>query len=296
MKMKKNIYLGFILAGGMMWLAGCESKDPMSDEQYEKIVYVVGASQNVITRELKYDNEVQETFASVAISGTHMISNDVAVNLKTKNTVIDWYNNKYKYLDTDIRYQVMPEAYYSLASYSTTIKANEVYARLPVSIVTEGLHCDSLYALTFAIESVSEYTFNQTDSALIMTFKFVSDYSGTYLFSGARNTLNDQGEITATTLMSYNRTFTATRSNAVRFYNEQQSETIANIREHCLVFTLSDNLVRVSAWEDLDLINATCTYNSTDKIFTADYTYRSNGQVYQFVGTYTKQDSNQTDA
>lgn len=294
--MKKNILLGFILAGGMVLFAGCESNDPMSSEQYDKIVYVVGASQNVITRELKYSNTAQETFASVAISGTHMISQDVSVSLKTQNSVIDWYNNKYKYLDTDIRYQKMPEAHYSLASYSTAIKANEVYARLPVSVVTEGLHCDSLYALTFAIESVSDYTFNQTDSALIMTFKFVNDYSGTYLFSGARNTLNDQGDITTTTLMSYNRTFTATASDAVRFYNEQQSETIANIREHGVELTLlSGNEVRVSAWEDLDLIDAACTYDSTNEMFTVDYTYRSDGQVYQFVGTYTKQDSSKTD-
>lgn len=289
--MKKNIFLGLILTGGMTLFAGCESNDPMSSEQYNKIIYVVGASQNVITRELKYGETAQETFASVAISGTHMISHDVSVNLKTQNTVIGWYNNKYKYLNTDIRYQMMPETHYSLASYSTTIKANEVYARLPVSVITEGLHCDSLYALTFAIESASDYTYNKTDSALIMSFKFVNDYSGVYLFSGARSTLNDEGEITATTLMSYNRTFTATSSDAVRFYNEQQSETITNIRDHCLVFTLSGDQVTVSAWEDLDLINATCTYDSTNKIFTADYTYRSNDQIYQFVGTYTKQDS-----
>lgn len=294
MNMKKNIFLGFMLAGGMMLLTGCESNDPMSDEQYEKVIYVVGASQNVITRELKYSDTAQEAFASVAISGTHMISHDVSVNLKAQNSVIDWYNKKYKYLDADIRYRAMPEGHYSLASYSTAIKANEVYARLPISIVTEGLHCDSLYALTFAIESVSDYAYNQTDSALIMTFKFVNDYSGTYLFSGARNTLNDLGETTATTLMSYNRTFTATGSNAVRFYNEQQAETVANIKDHCLVFNLTGNQVTLSAWEDLDLIDATCTYDSAKETFTADYTYKLNGQLYQFVGTFAKQNSSKT--
>lgn len=289
--MKKNIFSGFILAGGMLLFIACENNDPMSSEQYEKIVYVVGASQNVITRELKYSSTEQETFASVAISGTHAIPNDVVVNLKPQNSVIEWYNNKYKYLDSDIRYQIMPGGYYSISSYSTTIKANEEYARLPVSIVTDGLHCDSLYALTFAIESVSDYTFNQIDSALIMTFNFVNDYSGTYLFSGSRNTLDDNREVTASTSMSYNRTFTATNSSAVRFFNEQQSETIANIREHCLVFTISDDHVIVSAWEDLDLVETACTYDSTNEIFAVDYMYRSNDQLYQFVGTFTKQDS-----
>lgn len=288
--MKKNIFPGCLLAAALLVFAGCESNDPMEDEQYEKVVYVVGASQNVITRQLAYSNTPQETFASVAISGTHPITEDVSVNLKTKNSVIDWYNNKYKYLDTDIRYQVMPEEHYTLASYSTSIKANDAYARLPVSIVTEGLHCDSLYALTFAIESVSDYIYNQTDSALIMTFEFVNDYSGTYLFSGARYTLDDQGEITTTTLMSYNRTFKAVSTNAVRFYNEQQAETIANIRDHCLVLTLSNDQVMLSPWEDVDLMEEACSYDSAHKVFSIDYTYRSNGQVYQFVGTFTKQD------
>lgn len=286
--MKKNIFLGFILLGAISFV-GCENNDPMSKEQYEKIVYVVGASQNVISRELSYSTIAQETFASVAISGTHLISNDLKVSLSSHNSVINWYNTKYKYLDSDIRYKLLPGESYSIPSYSTTIKAGEVYARIPLSITTDGLHCDSLYALTFAIESVSDYSYNQTDSALIMTFSFVNEYSGTYLFSGSRNTLDSNETITSTTSMSYNRTFTATNTNTVRLFNEQQAEIISNIRDHCLTLTVSNGNVTVSAWEDIDIRNAACTYDSENKEFAINYTYKLNDQLYQFIGKFTKQ-------
>lgn len=290
--MKKRItILGLMTFCLTVAFISCSDNDPLSEEQYKKEVYIVGAYDHIVSRELKYADEPQETFISVAISGSQLISHDVNVNLKPYNSVIDWYNNKYLFLDTDIRYQSMPTDKYSIAEYSTTIPSGQVYGRVPITVTTAGLECDSLYALTFAIESTSDYSYNTTDSALIMSFTFINDYSGTYLFSGLRNTLNSDGDITASSAMSFNRTFKAVNKNEVRFFNEQQTEIHTNIKANCLVLNVSDpNNVTLRTWEDFDLTGGTCTYDSTNKVFNIDYTCTVSGVIYQYVGTFTKQE------
>ena len=83
----------------------------------------------------------------------------------------------------------------------------------------------------------------------------------------------------------------ATEENAVRFYNEQQAETTANIKKHAVVLKVdAGNNVSISAWEDFDLIDGTCTYNQNSKVFNVDYKYTADGKTYQMVGTFTSQD------
>ena len=83
----------------------------------------------------------------------------------------------------------------------------------------------------------------------------------------------------------------ATEENAVRFYNEQQAETTANIKKHAVVLKVdASNNVSISAWEYFDLIDGTCTYNQNSKVFNVDYKYTADGKTYQMVGTFTYQD------
>lgn len=288
MKNNKILYPIILLS---IIFGSCNYENPLDREQYEKAVYLIGASNNLLTKTLSYSSETQKTFISVGVSGSLLIDNDVTVGVSSHNSIIDWYNTKFKYLPTDLKYQKLDESFYNVPSYNVTLKAGNTYAKLPIEVTTEGLHCDSLYALTFKIDSSSDYMVNNTDSALIVTFNLVNAYSGNYIFNGLRHQLDGNGNVTASTSISNTlRTFKATDENSVRFYHEQQSETVANIKNYGIVLNVSaNNNVTVTAWEDFDLVEGTCTYNPSSKVFDISYTYHLSGNTYRMEGTFTYQ-------
>lgn len=288
MKNNKILYPIILLS---IVFGSCNYENPLDTEQYVKTVYLIGASNNLQTKTLSYSSEPQNTFISVGVSGSLLIENDVTVGLSSQNSVIGWYNTKFKYLPTDLKYQKLDENFYNIPSYNVTLEAGNSYAKLPIEVTTEGMHCDSLYALTFKIDSSSDYMVNKTDSALILAFNLVNDYSGNYIFNGIRQQLDGSGNVTGLTSISNTlRTFKATDENSVRFYHEQQAETVANIKNYGIVLKMNaNNNVSVTAWEEFDLVDGTCTYNPSSKVYDISYTYHLNGNTYRMVGTFTYQ-------
>ena len=103
------------------------------------------------------------------------IDRNVEVVLTHNDATIEWYNNKYM-LDAPLKYQKLGDQFCSFPSMSTTIKAGDVYSRLPFTVETSGLDCDKLYALTFKIESVSDYVKQPKDTVLIMNLNLTNDF------------------------------------------------------------------------------------------------------------------------
>ncbi|HJD74847.1 MAG TPA: DUF4361 domain-containing protein [Bacteroides reticulotermitis] len=272
-------------------LTSCDYESPLDKEQYKKTLYLIGASSNLVTKELAYSSEPQEGFITVGISGSLLIDKNVEVNLESHNSIIDWYNKKFKFLATDIKYQGLASSAFEVPSYSATLKAGETYVRVPFKIKTEDMECDSLYAITFKLASSSAgYEINQKDSALIVSFNLVNNYSGNYIFKALRHELNSSDEIVASTSITIVRTLKATEENAVRFYNDQQAETVANIKKYGVVLKVdSNNNVNISGWGDFDLIGGICTYNQNTKVFNVNYKYKMDNKTYQMVGTFAYQ-------
>lgn len=293
MNINKILYPILLL---LVVLSSCDYESPLDTEQYKKTLYLIGASSNLVTKELAYSSEAQEGFITVGVSGSLLIEEDVDVNLESHNSVIDWYNKKFKFLATDIKYQGLASSAFEVPSYSATLKAGDTYVRVPFKVKTEGLECDSLYAITFKIKSSSaDYEINQKDSALIVSFNLVNNYSGNYILKALRHELNGNNEIVASTSITIVRTLKATEENAVRFFNEQQAETTTNIKNHGVVLKVDgNNNVSISPWKDFDLIEGTCTYSTSSKVFNVDYKYHSDGKTYQIVGTLTYQDEDAT--
>lgn len=295
--MKKYINYGIVLSILMVVFTACNDEFLLDKEQYIKKIYLIGASDKVLSKNLAYHKQEQETFTTVAISGSLLPERDVAVTVANYEPGIAWYNNKYKHLAEDIKYQALDPACYSIPSYSTTIKAGETYAKVPIKINTQNLRCDSLYALSFKIESVSDYEINKTDSTLILTFKMVNEYSGTYLFEVTRYSVSQDAEgndvLSNPTVMSVMRTLNAVNVNTVRFFNEQNNETIANIKNYCINLQIeSDNSVTMSSWESLDLVDSDCSYDPESMSFALDYKYKVGDQMYQITGTMSRQKTN----
>ena len=102
MNINKILYPILLL---LVVLSSCDYESPLDKEQYKKTLYLIGASSNLVTKELAYSSEVQEGFITVGVSGSLLIDGNVDVTLESHNSVIDWYNKKFKFLATDIKYQ-----------------------------------------------------------------------------------------------------------------------------------------------------------------------------------------------
>jgi hypothetical protein len=287
----------FLLAAG-----ACENIDVLETEQYIKQVYIVGAADVVWPFDVTYSNEPQGAYISVATSGSKYIDEDVTVTLRHNDPTIEWYNNKYLY-DAPVKYRKLDADKFTIASFQTTVKAGEVYARLPFTIQTGGLHCDSLYAVTFAIESVSRYEKNTVDTALIMNLNLVNEYSGTYQLAATRYSLaydNTLGDYIPNPNGTYSttRTLKAVDANTVRFFNEARAEArggyasneayFTAIHNYCVTFTRnSGNNFRVVPWGTLVIHEGECTYDEVTG-FTFRYDYQDGSTRYRLEGTLKK--------
>lgn len=281
-------------------LSSCED-NPMDEEQYFKQVYIVGAAQIVSQFDVYYKSEATQAYVSVATGGSLNIDKDVVVNLEHNDETIDWYNKKYM-IDAPVKYQKLDAAHYNIPSMTTTIRSGEVYSRLPFTINTGGLHCDSLYALTFKIVSVSEFQKNGEDTVLVMNLKMVNDYSGSYQADLVRYTVvaNSSGEVELTlpTTISATRTLTAVDQNTVRFFNEAKAEIRSGystnedyfngINKYCVTLKKGEGQTFIVApWNQLDIVNpGECTYK--DGTFTYWYDYKDGSTTFRIQGRLVK--------
>lgn len=282
-------------------VVSCEDVNVRDTEQYIKQMYIVGASDVVWPFDVHYSSEPQPAYISIATSGSQNIDNDVTVKLRHNDTAIDWYNNKYMY-DAPVRYRKLDAANFNIPSMNTVIKAGEVYAHLPFTVRSEGLHCDSLYSITFEIDSVSKYEKNTKNSALILNINLVNNYSGVYLLSASKYTLSlnnatgQYDEIPSGSL-STTRTLKATDENSVRFFNEAKAETRSGyasnqeyfnaIGNYCLKFVKNgNNTFDIMPWKDFNIIGGQCTYDNGR--FTFWYDYQISTARYRIRGTLVK--------
>lgn len=299
MKMIKYIGMGVLLSGTILTFSGCAKyTDPLKEEQYVKSVYLVGANQSnnqgLEIDSLPYassDTAYVDTYISVATGGSLNIDRDINVKIANAGSyIIDEYNSLYLYKDTDIKYRLLADSLYSVPDSSITIKAGEVYGNVPIRIKTAGLQCDSLYALSFRIASVSDpdyISIRSTDSILMFSFTLHNNYSGSYQEAGSYYQYGVTGA--TSTSLSLTRTFQAVSYNQVRFYHLTTTESTDNVAAAGVVVTInSDNSLSVSSWGNLEITDGGGTYNPTAKAFDIWYNYNSNGTIYQFKGTFTK--------
>ena len=77
-------------------LSSCDYESPLDKEQYKKTLYLIGASSNLVTKELAYSSEVQEGFITVGVSGSLLIDGNVDVTLESHNSVVQVPCHRYQ--------------------------------------------------------------------------------------------------------------------------------------------------------------------------------------------------------
>ena len=281
-------------------IAGCSQENPLDEEQYYKQAYLVGADETtnmgMSVVEIPYnDDQEQETFISVATGGSLNIDHDITVTIDEAGLEpIEAYN--FKYLkDDDLQYQHLKEAFYRIPHNKITLKAGEVYARMPLFLNSSALHCDSLYALTFKISEVSEpeeLAIRQTDTVLIQSYTFVNQYSGTYQMEGYYYQWNDGQATGDSTSVTATRSLKAVDAGTVRLFHLAYTEARDNIGDYSLTLKVNDdNSLTVEAWDLLPVTDGGGSWSPQTGTFKVWYNYESDGTTWQFAGTFTQSDS-----
>jgi hypothetical protein len=282
----------------LVTITACSDEDsPLDKEQYIKQVYIVGADETTnmgmsVVDIPCNDSEEQMTYISVATGGSLNIGRDITVTVGEAGTeAIDDYNFKYL-TDDDIPYRHLQASLYRIPDNRVTIKAGDIYGRMPIHLKSSAMHCDSLYALTFRISTVSDpgyISIRATDTVLIQTYNLVNDYSGTYQSAGYYYRWADGAVAGDSTTISATRTFKAVNANTVRFFHLASTESDDNIDAYTLTLKVnSDNSLTVEAWDLLNITDGGGAYSPKTGTFSVWYNYESGGTEYQFSGTFTK--------
>ena len=303
--MRKFQLYGILLLAALLLFTACEAIDPLATEQYQKEIYIIGSYKDVLESDLPY-GENEESYVSIAVSGSQRIDHDVTVKLRHNDEIIEWYNDKYM-LDAPVKYQRLNPELINIPSWTTTIKSGEIYAHLPFTVNSTGLHCDSLYAISFEIESVSEYMKSEEDTSLILTLKLTNNYSGTYQQEATRSSLSEDEngewkEVGLPVPVSIQRNLTAVSADKVRFFHEKQKETYNDyvhswdpggdyfraINNFCVTFErIGDtNNFTVKPWGSMNILDGEATYG--EKGFTFWYDYMQGNNRLRMKGTFTR--------
>ena len=93
-------------------MAGCDNKIPMEENLWPETVYLVGAKDKIINRDLNIGYEKDTIYASVAISGSLPTKEDITVTVEEFPSGIESYNQKELGSD-DIKYRTLTNGIYS---------------------------------------------------------------------------------------------------------------------------------------------------------------------------------------
>lgn len=289
--MKIDKYFSAMIFGAaLMGMASCEPQtDPLEKEQYQKEVYLVGAAQDIQDKEVSYAGD-GSLYISAAIGGTTFSDKDVQVTIGlASEEKMDLYNYKNLSAD-DVKYQSLPTEWYNFPSWTGTIKAGEVYCRIPLTINTEKVHADSLYVIPLRVVSTSAYSVVQKDTVLLVHPKMVNDYSGSYTFEGTTWQLKDGEKINSTASATTTiRNATALNASTIRLFQKVVLEKIGNVAANTYNISVNaDNTLTVTGYDKLAITDGGGTYNPSTKVFKFWYTNTDGGKTYRTEATLTK--------
>lgn len=289
----KNIFIIFTASLFLLSLTGCV-ENPLEEEQYVKKVFIVGAADEVQTKNVYFtSDEEQETYISIGVGGSLVIDSDVQFTLEEADEAIDDYNKRY-IGEGQPRYHKIDGGLYNVPSMSGAIKAGNTYARVPIKIKARDLHCDSLYMLSFKLGSAS-CEISKPDTILLFTFNMVNHYSGNYQLSAFKQELQDDQPVGTPSMVASVRTLKAIDEYELRFFNLATVEENMNIASSCIRMKINpeDNTLSMSGWDRLEVLSSEGVYDPETKGFTFKYVYRdTDGKTYSVDGTLKQLEEN----
>ena len=256
-------------------LVGCDNKIPMEENLYPESVYLVGAKDRIIDRNLNLGYAKDTVYASVAISGSLLTKTDVTVKVREYPSGIEDYNAKERVAD-DIMYRTLANGIYSIPQEDVVVKAGEVCGTYPIYIDPSTLHIDSLYMLAFKLEETSHFELAKEDTVLLIRLNLMNDYSGLYYMDG---TIALQDAPDDAVVYKSPRTLQAVvDGNTVRMYHQKNEWTKGSPDyrpDYCFNITVnSDNSLKLTSWDKFELIDGGGQYYPDMEGYDLWYTFR----------------------
>ncbi len=282
----KNIIL-LPLALLSLFFVSCDVESPNDKDLYPQKVYIVGAADKIVDRDLNIGDAPYDTVSiSVAVSGSRSSANDVTVTVGEMDTAITIYNTK-NLSALATQYRKIADSVYTYPYKSLTISAGKTYNTLPIYIKPASFQCDSLYMIALRLTSTTAYSLTKTDTVALVRLNMVNKYSGLYYMNGViRNTTNPKD----TVIYKMARNLKATdNGNTVRMYhfaNEFQSGDINDYRPtNTFKITVNtDNTLTLKPWKDFAIITGGGKYYPSLKLYYIWYTFNDKGVVRKTTG------------
>ncbi|MGQ1947534.1 BT_3044 domain-containing protein [Geofilum sp. OHC36d9] len=283
----RNRFIILLCIALSLLTVGCV-EDPLDSEQYKKLVYLVGAVDELQTKDIYYTSEEeQDTYIAVAVGGSLPTTSDVTVSLAEWDEAIEKYNKKYIASGKPKYHKLLPE-FYSVPNMDCIISAGETYARIPIKIRAHELDPDSLYMLSFKIESSSN-EISDPDQVLLFSFQMKNRFSGTYKLSIKKTEWFNGGVVGTPSLITSIRQLKAIDENTIRYFNLADSEDLSKIAESCLKISVNsiDNTLTIEGWDQLVISQGGGKYDPIKQTFDIWYVYSFDGKDYKVEGTLT---------
>lgn len=282
--MNKIVLLTITLA---LLFVGCEKEEsPMKKELFPRKVYIVGARDQLIERDIDLGNTTDTIAISVAVSGSLPLRKDVTVTLSENPDEIALYNQR-NVSGEAVQYQKLNEAVYSYPLEQLTIKAGQVYNTYPIHINPATLQCDSLYMIPLRLNSTSDYELSDNDTTVLVRLHLMNKYSGLYYVDGMlKNTVNTNDSV----MYKMARNLVATdNGSTVRMYHFN-NETKDYRPTHTFKITInSDNSLSYSTWDKFVIYDGGGTYYPDIELYDFWYEYNNNGTRWRAKGVMYKE-------
>lgn len=291
--MKK--YINRIVLGSACGFAvlavACDTESPMEMDLYPQKVYIVGAVNTIVDRNLDIGNDPDTVTVSVAISGSRPSDRDVSVRLIEQQDAIPYYNSRE--LSAEVtQYQQLPAASYSYPQEEITIKAGQVYGTFPIAIKPDILHCDSLYMLPLRLQSTSAYELTQEDTVALVRINLVNDYSGVYYMDGIiRNTADPTDTLVYQMVRNLKATDNGSTVRMYHYNNEfSEGDNVDYRPSHAFRIKVNtDNTLSLTTWDQFPIIDGGGTYLPDMELYDLWYTFDDNGVIRKTSGYLYKE-------
>lgn len=282
----KNIIL-LPLALLSILFVGCDQESSMDKDLYPQSVYIVGATDKIVDRDLNIGDAPYDTVSiSVAVSGSRASTQDVTVTVGEMDTAITIYDTK-NLSALGTQYRKIADSVYTYPSKSLTIKAGQTYNTFPIYIKPASFHCDSMYMIALRLTSTTAYSLIKTDTVALVRLNMVNKYSGLYYMSGViRNTTNPKD----TVVYSMARNLKATDDGkTVRMYHYANEFTEGDISDYrptnaFKITVNADNTLSFATWKNFAIIDGGGKYYPDLKLYDLWYTFNDKGVIRKTVG------------
>lgn len=289
--MKRSTLLAlFMLA---LSFTGCDDEAPMNQALYPEAVYLVGAKDKIIYRNLDIGYERDTVYASVAISGSLPTDRNVTVEVEEYPEAIFKYNER-ELGTNDVLFQNLPNDIYEFPIPTVTVKKGEPYGTYPIYVKPATLHIDSLYMVALKLKSTTDYELTQKDTVVLMRFNMMNKYSGLYYMDGVIKPVENPND---SVVYKSPRTLQAVfDGNTVRMYHQQieWSKGSTDYRpNYCFNITVNaDNSLTFTPWDKFKILDAKGVYNSELEVYDLWYKFEENGVVKTTRGFLYKERKN----